>query len=144
MNKILLIAVVLVIVFYYNQHNVFFDLINQSKVKIHLENFDLSSTSATSGGCSDLRYNVKITNTDKDPVVISALVTEGNLDRLSDTIEVNETIDPNESLNVAVTHSSAICGGSHNLEPKKELVIKVFVKGLENKKIAWVKQTVNY
>jgi hypothetical protein len=144
MNKILLIVIVLVIVFFYNQPDVFFDLINQSKVKIHLENFDLSSTSATSGGCSDFRYSVKITNTDKDPVVISALVTEGNLDRLSDTIEVNETIDPNESLNVAVTHSSAICGGSHNLEPKKELVIKVFVKGLENKKIAWVKQTVNY
>jgi hypothetical protein len=144
MNKILLIAVVLVIVFFYNQPNVFFDLINQSKVKIHLENFDLSSTSATSGGCSDFRYSVKITNTDKDPVVISALVTEGNLDRLSDTIEVNETIDPNESLNVAVTHSSAICGGSLNLDSKKKLVIKVFVKDLENKNIARVKRTVPY
>jgi len=144
MNKILLIAIVLVIVFFYNQPDVFFDLINQPKVKIHLEDFDFSSTFDTSSRCADLRYNVKLTNTDKEPVVISGLVTEGNLDRLSDTIEVNETIDPNESFSVAVSHSSAICGGSHNLEPKKELVIKVFVKGLNNKKIAWVKQTVNY
>ena len=143
MNKIVLLAVVLVIVFFYFQPNVFFNLINQSKVKIHLEDFDFSSTLATSDGCTDLRYSVKLTNTDKDPVVISALVTEGNLDRLSDTIEVNETIDPNESYSVGVTHSSAICGES-NLNSKKKLVIKVFAKDSENKKIAQVKKTVFY
>jgi hypothetical protein len=144
MKKILLIVIVLVIVFFYNQPDVFFDLINQPKVKIHLEDFDFSSSFATTGGCVDLRYNVKLINTDKDPVVISALVTEGSLDLLSDTIEVNETIDPNESFTVAVTHSSAICGGSLNLDSKEKLVIKVFVKDLENKNIAWVKKTVHY
>jgi hypothetical protein len=144
MKKILLIVIVLVIVLFYNQPDVFFDLINQPKVKIHLEDFDFSSTLATSGGCVDLRYNVKLTNTDKDPVLISDLLTEGSLDRLSDTIEVNETIDPNESLTVAVTHSSAICGGTLKLDSKDKLVIKVFVKDLENKNIAWVKRTVNY
>ena len=143
MNKIVLLAVVLVIVFFYFQPNVFFNLINQSKVKIHLEDFDFSSTLSTSDGCTDLRYSVKLTNTDKDPVVISALVTEGNLDRLSDTIEVNETIDPNESYSVGVTHSSAICGES-NLNSKKKLVIKVFAKDSENKNIAQVKKTVSY
>jgi hypothetical protein len=144
MKKVLLIAVVLVIVFFYNQPDIFFDLINQSKVKIHLEDFDFSSTFATSGGCSDLRYSVKLTNTGKDPVVISGLVTEGNLDRLSNTIEVNETIDPNDSVSVAVTHSSAICNESFNLDSKKKLLIKVFVKDLENKNIAQVKKTVSY
>ena len=143
MNKIVLLAVVIVIVFFYFQPNVFFNLINQSKVKIHLEDFDFSSTYSTSDGCADLRYSVKLTNTDKDPVVISALVTEGNLDRLSDTIEVNETIDPNESYSVGVTHSSAICGES-NLNSKKKLVIKVFAKDSENKNIAQVKKTVSY
>jgi hypothetical protein len=144
MNKVLLIVIVVVIVFFYNKPDVFFDLINQPKVKIHLEDFDFLSSFATTGGCVDLRYNVKLINTDKDPVVISILVTEGSLDLLSDTIEVDETIDPNESLTVAVTHSSAICGGSLNLDSKSKLVIKVFVKGLENKNIAWVEQTVNY
>ena len=144
MKKVLLIAVVLVIVFFYNQPDMFFDLINQSKVKIHLEDFDFSSTYVTSGGCSDLRYNVKLTNTDKDPVVIAGLVTEGNLDRLSNTIEVNEMIGPNESFSVAVTHSSAICSESLNFDSKKKLVIKVFVKDLENKNIAQVKKTVSY
>ena len=144
MKKILLIVIVFVIVFFYNQPDVFFDLINQPKVKIHLEDFDLSSSFATTGGCVDLRYNVKLINTDKDPVVISALVTEGSLDLLSDTIEVNETIDPNESLTVGVTHFSAICGGSLNLDSKEKLVIKLFVKDLENKNIARVKKTVNY
>ena len=143
MNKILLVVIVLLIVLFYNKPNVFFNLINQSKVKIHLEDFDFSSTLATSDGCTDLRYSVKLTNTDKDPVLISALVTEGNLDRLSDTIKVNETIDPNESYSVGVTHSSAICGES-NLNSKKKLVIKVFAKDLENKNIAQVKKTVSY
>ena len=144
MKKILLIVIVFVIVFFYNQPDVFIDLINQPKVKINLEDFDLSSSFATTGGCVDLRYNVKLINTDKDPVVISALVTEGSLDLLSDTIEVNETIDPNESFTVAVTHSSAICGGTLKLDSKDKIVIKVFVKNLENKNIAWVKRTVNY
>jgi hypothetical protein len=144
MKKILLIVVVLLIVFFYNQPDVFFDLINQPKVKIYLEDFDFSSSFATSDGCADLRYNVKLINTDKAPVVISILVTEGSLDRLSDKIEVNKTIDPNESLTVAVTHSSAICGGTLKLDSKDKIVIKVFVKNLENKNIAWVKRTVNY
>ena len=60
MKKILLIVVVLLIVFFYNQPDVFFDLINQPKVKIHLEDFDFSSSFATSDGCADLRYNVKL------------------------------------------------------------------------------------
>ena len=144
MKKILLIVIVLLIVFFYNQPDVFFNLINQPKIKIHLEDFDFSSTFDTSSGCADLRYNVKLTNTDKEPVLISGLVTEGNLDRLSDTIEVNETIDPNVSFSVAVSHSSAICGGSLNLDSKEKLVIKLFVKDLENKNIARVKKTVNY
>ena len=143
MNKIVLLAVVLVIVFFYFQPNVFFNLINQPKVNIHLEDFDFSSTYSTSDGCADLRYSVKLTNTDKDPVVISALVTEGNSDRLSDTIEVNETINPNKSYSVGVIHSSAICGES-NLNSKKKLVIKVFAKDSENKNIAQVKKTVSY
>ena len=71
MNKVLLIVIVVVIVFFYNKPDVFFDLINQPKIKIHLEDFDFSSSFATSDGCADLRYNVKLINTDKAPVVIS-------------------------------------------------------------------------
>jgi len=139
MDKFIVVIIVLVVVFFINQPDKLFNLINQPKVEIHLDDFNVRGSINSKG---DFCYDVNLTNTNKDPVVISVLKTEGSLDKLSDTVEVNKTIAPNESITVPVCHYSAVFTGI--ISGKQELEIKVFVKDSENKSITWVKRKVRY